>query len=124
MRTAKLLSTEGEEVDICLVEEVLVRAFKSSDPIVDHDSSDFCGTIHFQYLLSRELLLGRNTGSYMRRIDDDALVFMGLTAEVPDVDTVHTASITTARLNCIACHGINPFGTNSIFSFQRRRSGR
>ena len=121
VRTFAVLLTDGTLADSGIPEEVLIRAFKTSEDGLDLNSSDFRGTYFYEYKLSRRLLL-RDPASLglVRHLDDDP-VFFGFNTEVPDLGTALDAGLTTMRYNCIICHAQLHYGSSTFFSLEKPR---
>jgi hypothetical protein len=100
-------------------EEVTIRVFKYPQPRVDHESSDFRGTLFFRYRMSRAALLREPASLGLQRVMDDDIQFYGFFGEVPDPLNAYSDTVTTLRANCIACHEELFYGLNTIFSFER-----
>ena len=121
VRTFAVLLKDGTIADSGIPEEVLIRAFKTSESGVDLTSSDFRGTYFYEYKLNRRLLL-QNPPSLglVRHLDGDP-VFYGFNTEVPDLNTSIDAGLTTMRNNCIQCHALLHYGSSTVFSLEKPR---
>jgi hypothetical protein len=118
LRTFGVFLADGSYADSRIPEEVLVRVFKYSKTTLDPHTSDGLGTLHYQYKLRRNRLLGDPTTVGLCRIQDADGQFYGFFAEVPDPDA--SEHLTTMRANCISCHSELLYGASTIFSLCRR----
>jgi hypothetical protein len=119
VRTFAVLMEDGSVRDSEWPEEVTLRAFKYPAATVDLRTSDFSGTVFFQYRLTREILSAAPRSLGLRRIHDDDEQFFGFLGDVPDIYMSYSKSTTTMRVNCIGCHAELFYGLNTIFSFER-----
>jgi hypothetical protein len=119
VRTIGVFLSDGQYVDTRWPEEVTMRIFKYPDQTLDKTTSDFRGTLFYQYKLSRAALLKNPRSLGLRRISDDAPQFAGLLGDVPTRRGAYTNGVTTMRANCIACHEELFYGVNTVFSFGR-----
>jgi hypothetical protein len=121
VRTFAVLLEDGTIADSGIPEEVLIRAFKTSESGLDQKSSDYRGTYFYQYKLNRRLLLQDPPSlGLVRHLDDDPM-FYGFYSEVPDLNTALDAGIVTMRDNCIECHALLHYGSSTVFSLERPR---
>jgi hypothetical protein len=100
-------------------EEVIIRVFKYPASRLDLLTSDFRGTLFYQYKLSRAALLRDRSSLGLVRTYDDDEQFFGFFGDVPSPRNAYSTSRTTMRSNCIACHSELFYGLNTIFSFER-----
>lgn len=119
VRTFGLLMKDGNIRDSMWPEEVIIRAFKYPCATVDLSTSDFSGTVFYQYRLAREVLAEDTRSLGLRRIGDDDEQFFGFFGDVPDLYTSYSKSTTTMRVNCIGCQAELFYGLSTIFSFER-----
>lgn len=119
VRTIGVLLVDGTYRDSTWPEEVIMRVFKYPRPTLDPGTSDFSGTLFYQYKLARELA-ERDEGSLgLVRVRDDDAQFYGFFGDAPDPHNSYSHSITTMRQNCVACHAELFYGLNTVFSFER-----
>jgi hypothetical protein len=119
VRNIGVLLSDGTYRDSSWPEEVIMRVFKYPKPKLDLETSDFSGTLFYQYKLARELAEG-NAGSLgLVRVRDDDAQFYGFFGDVPDPHNSYSRSVTTMRQNCVACHAELFYGLNTVFSFER-----
>jgi hypothetical protein len=119
VRSFGVFASDGSFRDSTWPEEVIIRAFKYSQPQVDLTTSDFRGTLFYQYKMLRSDLL-RDPGSLgLRRVHDDDEQFFGFFGDVPDPGNAYSDTTTTMRANCISCHSELFYGLATIFSFER-----
>lgn len=119
VRTFGVVLKNGNYKDSHWPEEVLLRIFKYPRYKIDRDTSDFRGTLFFQYKLSREELLRDPSSLGLQRIRDDDNQFFGFHGETMDPRNSYGAAVTTMRSNCIGCHEELFYGLNTVFSFER-----
>jgi hypothetical protein len=119
VRTIGVILDDGTYRNSHWPEEVLVRAFKYPSAVIDLQTSDFSGTLFYQYKLAREHL-AREPGSLgLVRVRDDDPQFFGFFGDVSDPHNSYSNSTSTMRHNCIACHSELFYGLSTIFSFER-----
>lgn len=119
VRTVGVLLRDGTFRDSTWPEEIIVRAFKYPVATLDLTTSDFSGTLLYQYKLSRERLLERPQSLGLVRVRDDESQFFGFFGDVPDPRNAYSMTTTTMRENCIGCHAELFYGLNTVFSFER-----
>lgn len=119
VRTFGVFMEDGTYRDSHWPEEVLIRAFKYQNPKVDISTSDFSGTVFYQYRLAREALKSKNNFLGLVRVRDDDREFFGFFGSVPDPKNAYSATTTTMRSNCISCHAELFYGINTVFSLER-----
>jgi len=120
LRTFGLFLQDGTYVDSTLPEEVLLRLFKHQRPRLDRETSDYRGTLLYQYKLNRRELLADGSRLGLRRTAEDAPQFYGFFGEAPDPYNSYSDSISTMRFNCIACHSEHQYGVGTVFSMTRK----
>lgn len=119
VRSFGVLLKDGSYRNSFWPEEVIIRAFKYDRATVDRKTSDFTGTVHYQYRLSRERLLHNPRTLGLVRIKDDEEEFFGFFGDVPDLRMAYAATTTTMRVNCMSCHAELYYGLATIFSLER-----
>ena len=119
VRTFGVFLRNGDYRDSTWPEEVIIRKFKYPTATLDMETSDFRGTLFYQYKMSRRRLLASPATLGLRRIRDDDPVFFGFLTDVPDRHKAISDTVTTMRSNCIGCHEELFYGLNTIFSFER-----
>jgi hypothetical protein len=119
VRTFGVILADGSYHDSHWPEEVIIRAFKYPASTIDLATSDFRGTLFYQYKMSRRALLRDPASLGLRRVFDDDEQFFGFFGDVPDPRNSYSSSLTTMRSNCISCHSELFYGLNTIFSFER-----
>lgn len=119
VRTMGVMLTDGTWRDSFWPEEVIIRAFKYPQATLDLSTSDFVGTLFYQYRMSREKLLTDRKSLGLVRVRDDDRQFFGFFGDTPDLRNSYSATTTTMRENCISCHAELFYGTSTIFSFER-----
>jgi hypothetical protein len=119
VRSFGVFLISGEYMDSYWPEEVILRIFKYSDPRMDHETSDFRGTLFYQYKLSRRGALAEPASLGLVRVYDDDVRFFGFFGDVPDPSNSYSDTVTTMRVNCISCHSELFYGLSTIFSFER-----
>jgi hypothetical protein len=119
VRSLGVFLTDGTYRDSLWPEEVLIRQFKYPRSQIDNTTSDFRGTLFFQYRMSEQLLLRNPASLGLRRIRDDDAQYFGFFGDVPDIHHSYSDTVTTMRSNCIACHSELFYGLSTIFSFER-----
>lgn len=121
VRTFSVILDDLTIADSGIPEEVLVRLFKWDRAQPDSTTSDYKGTVHFQWKMSRQLLLA-GRGSYgLKRILEEDPSFLGFYTDVPDTAQSYRDCITTMRYNCVMCHSEALYGSSTVFSLGRRR---
>ncbi len=100
-------------------EEVIIRAFKYPASRLDLTTSDFRGTLFYQYKMSRAAVLRDRSSLGLVRTYDDDDQFFGFFGDVPSPRNAYSSSRTTMRSNCIGCHSELFYGLNTVFSFER-----
>jgi hypothetical protein len=116
VRTFGLFLSDWTFVDSGIVEEVLIRSFMNATPAFHPDSSDYRGTLHYQYLMDRKQLLEDPATLGLVRIADDEPGFKGLFPRAPDALRTESECMTVSRYNCIECHSEALYGTSTVFS--------
>ena len=119
VRSFGVILVNGAYQDSQWPEEVILRAFKYPVSTIDLATSDFRGTLFYQYKMSRAALLRDPASLGLRRVFDDDEQFFGFFGDVPDPRNSYSTSLTTMRSNCISCHSELFYGLNTIFSFER-----
>lgn len=119
IRTIGVFLVDGTFRDSFWPEEVLIRAFKYPTVTFDNTTSDFSGTLFYQYKLSREQLKRDPASLGLYRIMDDDPQFFGFFGDVPDPRNSYSNTTTTMRANCISCHAEVFYGFPTIFSLER-----
>ena len=119
LRTFGVYLRDGTFRDSLWPEEVLIRILKYDHSEIDNGSSDFRGTLFFQYKLSRSALLAQPASLGLKRTLDDDRQFFGFLGDAPDRQHSHSETVTTMRSNCIACHSELSYGLGTIFAFER-----
>jgi hypothetical protein len=119
VRTFGVFLRDGSYRNSYWPEEVIIRQFKYPASRVDLGTSDFRGTLLYQYRMSREALLTNPHTLGLRRVAVDELQFAGFFGDVPDPHNAYSDLITTMRANCISCHSELFYGLNTVFSFER-----
>jgi len=119
LRTIPAMLIDGSLRDSGWPEEVLVRIFKYPRSTIDLATSDFRGTLFYQYKLTRETLLKDPSSLGLRRVRDDDTQFFGFFGDTPDPINSYSDTATTMRENCISCHSETFYGYSTIFSFER-----
>jgi hypothetical protein len=120
VRTVGLFLKDGSYVDSGIVEEVLLRAFKTGAPKVDQMSTDLRGGYYYQYKMRRDRLLQShpvNLGLFA--IEPSDCSFWGYFGDVPDPISSGNSSLTSLQANCTACHSELHYGTSTIFSLEQ-----
>jgi hypothetical protein len=120
IRSFGVLLTSDEFVDTGFPEEVLMRLMKNSQSRLDMATSDYRGTLIYQYKMSRRALLNNPSSLGLGRLVDDDPSFIGFNAEVPDSDNSYSDALATVRYNCINCHSMQLYGASTVFSMARR----
>lgn len=121
VRTMSLFADDWSVFDSGLVEELLIRYFRREKPQYDPGSSDFRGTLHFQYLLDRHRLFSRDQVMGLRRVHDDEPSFVGIFPRTNDLTTSNVEVATQSRWNCLNCHAESVYGANTVFALGHRR---
>ncbi len=116
VRTMGVLAQDLTMADSGIVEEVLIRGFRTRRAEFHPTSSDFRGTVHFQYLLDRSRYLSEPQDIGLVRIHDDSPSYVGFFPCAPDVDTSMNEFLIPSRFNCINCHSETLHGTPTVFS--------
>lgn len=119
VRSFGVFLDDGSYRDSFWPEEVIIRQFKYPRSSVDLTTSDFRGTLLYQYRMSREALLADPLSLGLRRVGADELQFAGFFGDVPDPRNAYSDLITTMRANCISCHSELFYGLSTVFSFER-----
>lgn len=119
VRSFGVLVSDGTFRDSTWPEEVIIRAFKHPESRVDMATSDFRGTLFYQYRMVRSDLLRDPESMGLRRVHDDDEQFFGFFGDVPDPGNSYSDTTTTMRANCISCHSEMFYGLSTIFSFER-----
>jgi hypothetical protein len=119
VRTMGVFLADGTFRDSKWPEEVIIRQFKYPGFRIDNTTSDFSGTVFFQYRMSTESLLRNPESLGLRRVHDDDPQYFGFFGDVVDVHHSYSDTVTTMRSNCIACHSELFYGLNTVFSFER-----
>lgn len=117
VRTFGVFLADGAYADSGFPEEVLLRIFKYDAPRLDKSTSDYRGTLAYQYKMERGALQADVSSLGLRRIRDDSPSFLGFFTEVPD--SSHTQfgdPLSTMRFNCILCHSTVRYGAGTVFS--------
>ena len=123
IRTFGVFLEDGSFADSQLPEEVIVRAFKYRKAKLDMTTSDFLGTVFYQYKMSRSRFVTQPDTLGLERVHDTDGQFFGFFSNIPDHSRTSGArGYTTMRSNCIACHSELFYGPSTIFSFSRQRA--
>lgn len=123
VRTFGIFLRDGSYVDTGIPEEVLVRGFRYERPMFDSLSADKKGTMFYQYKLDRFALI-RDGENIIYSVDLNAPQFFGFFGDSPDPRNSLSTTLTTMRVNCIACHSELLYGTSTVFSFEHNPDGR
>jgi hypothetical protein len=121
VRTFAVVLDNGEIADSGIPEEVILRLFSHNKARVDAGTSDYKGTMHYQYKMKRKLLLGGKRVYGLSRIREEEASFVGFHTEVPDKRNSYRECITTMRYNCLVCHSETFYGASSVFSLGKTR---
>jgi hypothetical protein len=123
IRTFGVFMEDGTFADSLLPEEILVRIFNYQKPKLDMTTSDFLGTIIYQYKLKRDKLATEPETIGLERIREDDGQFFGFFSELPErAAAVNSGGnlYTNMRSNCIACHSEVFYGPSTVYSLSRR----
>ncbi|MBI1916756.1 MAG: hypothetical protein HYS12_18780 [Planctomycetes bacterium] len=123
VRTFGIFLWDGTYADSGFPEEVLLRLFKYDRTRLDLATSDFRGTLFYQYKMRRRDLLARTRSLGLRRIRETDAQFFGFLAEVPDAREANSETLTIMRNNCVSCHSEALYGVSTVFSLARRDAG-
>jgi hypothetical protein len=122
VRTFTVLMEDGTVADSTIPEEVLIRAFVTTNTVnLDRNSSDYRGTYYFDYKLNRRSLLKDAASLGLVRILDSEAIFFGFYQDVPDLKAAADAGVVSMRYSCIDCHALVHFGSGTVFSLERPR---
>lgn len=102
-------------------EEVIMRLFKYQKHTLDLSTSDYRGTLLYQYKMQRRALLDDVKSLGLRRKLDDEPSYSGFNTEAPDWNNAIGDGMLTMRHNCIQCHSLQLYGSSTIFSLARER---
>jgi hypothetical protein len=117
VRSFGIFRDDGSYADSGLLEEVVMRIFKHGEQTYDVATSDWRGTLIYQYKARRRLVLDHQETLGLERIPSDASQFIGFFGDVPDAANAGARTLTTMKFNCIACHSELLYGASSVFSF-------
>lgn len=122
IRTFGVFLDDGSFADSQIPEEVILRIFKHREPKIDMTTSDFLGTLFYQYKLSRSKFASQPDSLGLERVRDTDGQFFGFYSNIPDRSrTTGENGYTTMRSNCIACHSEQLYGPSTIFSLSRKQ---
>lgn len=121
VRTFGVLLEDLTLADSGFPEEVIMRLFLTPTPRYNLETSDYRGTIQYQYKMRRRKLIDNPGSLGLVRIHDDSPSYHGFFADVPDLRNAYRAALTTMRYNCIDCHSPLLYGSKSVFSLGRKR---
>jgi hypothetical protein len=120
IRTFGVFLHDGTYADTGFPEEVVMRVFKYERTRVDLTTSDFRGTLFYQYKMRRRDLLREPRSLGLRRIRETEPQFFGFLSEVPDPRNATSETLTVMRNNCVGCHSEALYGVSTVFSLARR----
>lgn len=117
VRSFGVFLDDGTYADSGFPEAVAIRAFKYEVAQFDPSTSDYRGTVAYQYKMSRGALLTDTSSFGLRRIGDNELTYVGLFGDIADRERTQFGDpVTTVRFNCIGCHSTVRYGAGTIFT--------
>src|SRR5262249_6199884 len=116
LRTFGVFLHDGTYADAGFPEEVDMRLFKYQRTQVDLATSDFRGTLLYQYKMRRRDLLARVSALGLYRVHETDPQFFGFLSEVPDPREANSEPLTIMRNNCVSCHSEALYGVSTVFS--------
>ena len=116
IRTWSVFLTDDSAADSGFPEEVILRIFKYQKQTLDLTTSDYRGTLFYQYKMQRRKLLGNPDSLGLVRVREVSPQFFGFFSEVPDPQNATSKMLTTMRFNCIGCHSELLYGSATVFS--------
>jgi hypothetical protein len=116
VRTFAVFLDDGTCVDSGFPEEVGMRIFKHERSRLDLKTSDFRGTLIYQYKMRRRDLLSEPKSLGLRRIHETDPQFFGFLSEVPDSREASSPTLTIMRSNCVSCHSEALYGVSTVLS--------
>ncbi len=120
LRTFGVFMEDGSYADTNIPEEVLVRVFKyRKDQVLDMSTSDYRGTMLYQYKMRRAKLIREPGTLGLERLGEDSVQFYGFFNEIPDLSESRDETLTTMRANCVGCHSELLYGASTVYSFCR-----
>jgi hypothetical protein len=120
LRTFGTFMNDSSFADTHVPEEVLVRIFKYQvSQKVDMATSDYRGTLYYQYKLRRRKLLIDPSTLGLERVGENAPQFYGFFSEIPDLSQSRDETLATMRANCMGCHSELLYGASTVYSICR-----